>query len=237
MVLASIVGGVTTQKVGYYTPSAIIGSCIMTIGSGLLTTLQVGTGKGTWIGYQILYGFGMGLCFQAPNLAVQTVLPKKDVPIGVSLMFFSQLLGASVFVSVGQNVLDTQLLKRLSGVPGFTPSIITSGGATSLIDSLPASLRPAVLVSYNESLRKVFQIGLILSAIAIIGSALLEWRSMLKKPAANPDSEAGGATAETKTGADGASEVGTQEAVTQPTTGITITAAAQHKEEEANMEQ
>ena len=105
----------------------------------------------------------MGLAFQAPSLAVQTVLPKKDVPIGSSLMFFSQLLGASVIVSVGENVLDNQLVQRLSGIPGFNRSFVTSGGATSLIDSLPADLRETVLIAYNESLRKVFQIGFDLS--------------------------------------------------------------------------
>jgi hypothetical protein len=79
----------------------------------------------------------MGLAFQAPNLAAQTVLPKKDVPIGSSLMFFCQLLGGTVFVSVGENVLHNQLVQRLSGVPGFNWSLITSGGATSLLNLLP----------------------------------------------------------------------------------------------------
>lgn len=91
MVLASIFSGITTQKIGYYTPYAIAGSCIMSVGAGLLTTLQVDTGEGKWIGYQIIYGFGMGLCFQAPNLAAQTVLPMKDVPMGLALLFFGQL--------------------------------------------------------------------------------------------------------------------------------------------------
>ena len=198
MVVASIFGGFTTQKVGYYTPFAIAGSCIMSVAGGLLTTLQVDTGKGKWIGFQVLYGFGMGLCFQAPNLAVQTVLPTKDVPIGTSLMFFSQLLGAAVFVSVGENVLDNQLVQRLSGLPGFDPSLITSGGATSLLSSLPANLRGTVLTAYNEALRKVFQIGLIVSCLTILGAATLEWRSILKKPETNAGPEISGAAEEKK---------------------------------------
>jgi hypothetical protein len=198
MVVASIFGGITTQKVGYYTPFAIVGSCIMSVGAGLLTTLQVDTAEGKWIGYQVLYGFGMGLAFQAPNLAAQTVLPTKDVPVGSSLMFFSQLLGAAVIVSVGENILDNQLVQRLSGVPGFNSSLIRSGGATSLLSSLPANLHEEVLTAYNESLRKVFQIGLIMSCLTILGAAMLEWRSILKKPEANVGAEANGAAAEKK---------------------------------------
>jgi hypothetical protein len=202
MVLASIFAGISIQKIGYYTPFAIVGSCIMSIGAGLLMTLQVDTGKGKWIGYQILYGFGMGLCFQAPSLAAQTVLPTKDVPVGSSLMFFSQLLGASVFVSVGENVLDNQLVQRLSGLSGFNSSLITSGGATSLLSSLPADLRGTALIAYNEALRKVFQIGLIVSCLTILGTATLEWRSVLKKSEAKDSAETSGVTEEKKVGAD-----------------------------------
>lgn len=174
----------------------------MSVGSGLLTTLQINTGKGKWIGYQVLHGFGMGLSFQAPNLAAQTVLPIEDVPVGSSLMFFSQLLGAAVFVSVGENVLDNQLVQRLSHIPGFNSRLITSGGATSLISSLPANLRQTVLIAYNESLRKVFQIGLIISCLTILGTATLEWRSVLKKPEANAAVGSSGADEEKKFGAE-----------------------------------
>ncbi|KAH8435300.1 MDR family MFS transporter [Aspergillus melleus] len=181
MVLASIVGGLATQKAGYYTPFAIGGSWIMAIGSGLLTTLQVDTSEGKWIGYQILYGFGMGLSFQAPSLAAQTVLPPADVPIGSSLMFFGQLLGATIFISVGENVLDNQLVGRLAGMPGFDPSSVTSGGATSLLDMLPENLRGTALVAYNEALRQVFVVGLVMSCLTMLGTAGLEWKSMLAK--------------------------------------------------------
>ncbi|KKY16570.1 putative mfs aflatoxin efflux [Diplodia seriata] len=197
MVLASILGGLTTTKIGYYTPLAIVGTCIMAVGAGLLTTLQVGTSEGKWIGYQILYGFGMGLCFQAPNLAAQTVLPTADVPVGTSLMFFSQLLGAAVFVSVGQNVLDNQLVSRLSGLlPGFDAKLVTEGGATSLLVGLPAHLREAGLVAYNEALRNVFQIGLILACLTVLGTAALEWRSVLKKAEENRREKTDAVTAE-----------------------------------------
>ena len=192
-------GGFITPKFGYYTPFAIVGSAIMSVGAGLLTTFQVNTGSGKWIGYQVVYGIGMGLCFQVPNLAVQTVLPKNDVPIGLALMLFGQLLGAAIFVAVGENVLASQLVKRLSGVPGFNPSLVTSGGATSLINALPADQKGRVLIAYNESLRTVFRVGLILSCLTVLGAILLEWKSILKAeseeqmPETKPSEESDGA--------------------------------------------
>ncbi|KAF7533874.1 hypothetical protein G7054_g6688 [Neopestalotiopsis clavispora] len=181
MVVASMSTGILTSKIGYYTPFLITGVCVMSVGAGLLTTLEVGTGSGKWIGYQILYGFGMGLSFQAPNLAAQTVLPTRDVPIGTSLMFFSQLLGGAIFISVGENVLNTQLVQRLSSLPDFNVGLVIDNGATALTSSVPANLLPQVLLSYNEALRKCFQIGLIMCCLTILGAAAMEWRSVKQK--------------------------------------------------------
>ncbi|KAJ3568998.1 hypothetical protein NPX13_g6231 [Xylaria arbuscula] len=187
IVVASISNGLIVTKIGYYTPTMILGTAICAIGGGLLTTLQIDTGMPKWIGYQILYGFGQGLCFQAPNLAAQTVLPKNEVAIGASLMFFSQILGGAIFISVGQNVLNNQLLSRLAKLPGFSPALIETGGATTLINSFPGEYRHDALVAYNESLRTVFRVGLVLAALSVIGAASMEWRSVKKEA---PDSKA-----------------------------------------------
>lgn len=110
--------------------------------------------------------------------------------IGASLMFFSQILGGAVFISVGQNVLNNQLVERLAGLPGFTPSLIQTGGATSLIGSFPPEYRHDVLVAYNESLRIVFRAGLILAALSVLGALAMEWRSVKKQqPASKPDKD------------------------------------------------
>ncbi len=216
IVVGSMSGGFTNNKIGYYTPLAIVGSCIMCIGAGLLTTLQIDTDKGKWIGYQVIYGLGLGWCFQAPNLAVQTVLPLRDVPIGLALMIFTQLLSGAIFVSVGESVLDNQLVQRLSGVPGFTSNLITSGGATTLLSSVPANMRETVLAAYAEALRKVFQLGLILSCLTILGTATLEWRSVLQKPAVNVDAETGGMAPEKKSRAEDGVKSDSEAAVIEP---------------------
>lgn len=199
MVVSSITTGILISKVGYYTPFMLGGIVLLSIGAGLLTTFQVNTDQGRWIGYQVIYGFGMGLTFQAPNLAAQTVLPNHDVPIGTSLMFFSQLLGGSIFISVGQNVLNNELVKHLSGVAGFDPASILDAGATTLTH-LAEPLKTTVLVAYNESLRTVFQVGLVMTCLTILGGATLEWRSVKsKKPGFNKEQAQSSAEAGTAT--------------------------------------
>jgi hypothetical protein len=180
MVVSSMLTGIIITKVGYYTPFMIGGVCLMSIGAGLLTTLEVDTPKAKWVGYQFLYGWGQGATFQAPNLAAQTVLPNRDVPIGTSLMFFSQLLGGAIFISVGQNVLNNRLLAELKGIDGFNASTIINSGATTLTQ-LPDSIRGTVLSAYNEALRRVFEVALILVCLTIFGALSLEWRSVKEK--------------------------------------------------------
>lgn len=161
----------------------------MAIGAGLLTTLQVDTSEGKWIGYQIIYSVGFGWTFQVPNLAMMTSLPKKDVPMGFALNLFVSLPGATVFVAIGENVLANQLLQRLSGTLGFSPSLITSSGTTSLLDVLPADQRAASLVAYNEALRKVFMVGLVPCCLSVLGAVTLEWKNIKKVKAAQAAEE------------------------------------------------
>lgn len=205
MVFASIMTGALTARIGYYTPFMILGSCVMAVGAGLLTTLQVDSSDAIWIGYQVLFGFGLGCTFQGPNLAAQTVLSHRDVPVGTSLMFFSQLLGGAIFISVGQNVLNNQLLERLSRIiPNFNPQVISSNGATTLIQRMPPTLRDAVLFEYNEALRKVFQVGLIMTCLSFLGAIAMEWRSVKKNaPKKGAGSDAGTAEEGKAKAADG----------------------------------
>jgi len=190
IVAASIITGQLVSRIGYYTPFMIFGVCLTAVGAGLLTTLRIDTSEGKWIGFQILYGIGLGSCTQAPNMAAQTVLPREDVVIGASLMFFGQQLFGAVFTSVGQNVLDNQLANRLAGIPGISPRLIQSTGATELLELIPAEYHAAALEAYNESLRGCFQLGLILACLSILGALGMEWRSVKKNlPPKIPDGE------------------------------------------------
>lgn len=136
IVVTPIVTGQLVSRFGYYTPFMIFRVSLTATGAGLLTTLGVDTSEGKWIGFQILYAFGLGSCSQAPNMAAQTVLPREDVAIGASLMFFGQQLFGAIFISVSHNVLDTHLANRLAGTPGMSPRLFQGTSVTELLLSL-----------------------------------------------------------------------------------------------------
>lgn len=182
LVVFGIIVAVLTQKIGYYVPALLFAPTPCAVGGGMLSTLTIHAGSNHWIGYQVLYGIGIGAGFQTSNLAAQTVLPHADVPLGMALMFFMQQLGGSIFLSVGQNIFVTQLVDGLSGITGLDMKDIIGAGATDLRSTVPTNELGPVLVAYNHALIRVFVLAAALGACTILGALLVEWKSIKGKP-------------------------------------------------------
>ncbi|CAA9964085.1 aflatoxin efflux pump [Pyrenophora teres f. maculata] len=184
VVLGSIMSGALVQRIGYYTPFMIIGSGMMAVGTGLLTTWDMNTGTGLWIGYQIIIGFGVGCTMQHPNIAVQTVLPKPDVPIGTAVLSLCQTLGGAVFAAVGQNLYISKFTAGLEQIGGLNPHHILAGGATDLTSGQPPAVKHMILAAYNSSLTQgTFFAALIVACLAVPAAIGMEWRSVkVKRP-------------------------------------------------------
>lgn len=182
LVLGTIVAGTCVTRFGYYTPFMFLCTAIMSIGAGLLTTFQTTTGHKKWIGYQVLYGFGLGLGMQQASVAAQTVLPKKYVPIGAALMQFGNALGGSMFVSVAQNVFTSRLIDNLvKALPDSGTDIariVINTGATELHKMIDSKYLPTVLRAYNDAISITFVVALCVSCISIIGAFAMEWKSV-----------------------------------------------------------
>jgi len=69
--LFGVISAGITQAEGHYTPWFIASSVLMSVGAGLLSTLQPSSGAATWLGYQFIFGIGAGFGFQQPLIAVQ----------------------------------------------------------------------------------------------------------------------------------------------------------------------
>ena len=182
LVIISIVAGGLVTWLGYYVPFIYASVVCMSVGAGLLTTFKVTTAHPEWIGYQIIFGAGVGLGMQQALMAVQTCLPPRDVAIGTAIIMFSQTLGGSLFVSVGQNVFENQLLKNLEAVvPDFPANVVLSTGATYLKNAVPPQYISRVLVAYDAALTQTWYVSVAMSCLSVIGAVFLEWKSMKAK--------------------------------------------------------
>jgi hypothetical protein len=185
LILSTLVVGITTgftvSKVGYYTPFMYFATIILSIATGLLTTLKPNSSTARWIGFQILYGTGFGLAIQQPLLAVQVVLKPEDAPLGMSAIIFAHTFGQTVFISVAENVFLNFFRDELSRqVPSIDPNIILNAGATSLIGLVPAGDLAAVVQVYNYAITRIFFVAVGLCCFSIVGAAIMEWKSVKK---------------------------------------------------------
>jgi hypothetical protein len=177
LVLGAFVGGFLTFKMGYYAPCMLVSCIIGSIGVGLISTWQVNEPTGSWIGYQAIFGFGLGMGMQLANLGVQTVLAKKDVPIGAFLMFFGLTLGGTLRSS---ECLHQQSIKKLvtlrrnrrgNGVEHRCDGYL-AGCSTGFVGSSAGGV--------NSALMGAVDVALSLWCTGIIGALGMEWKSVKK---------------------------------------------------------
>ncbi|KAL6249510.1 hypothetical protein RBB50_003363 [Rhinocladiella similis] len=180
MVITGMMAGIVTKKIGYYAQWLYVSTVFASVGAGLITTFTPSTGHSKWIGYQVLFGIGMGFGMQQASLAAQTVLSRHDVATGAALMMFSQTLSGSIFVSVSNNLFDNNLSQELAGISGIDIGAVVKVGATELRAMVPNRLLPQVLVAYNAALRTTFYTATALATVGIIGAVLMEWVSVKK---------------------------------------------------------
>lgn len=116
-----------------------------------------------------------------PNIAAQTVLSKTEAPIGLTFLSFVQFLGGTIFVTVGQVLLNSKLLQGLNGKVSVSPEAILNGGATSLREQVPEDQLDFVLQVYNDSMRSIWYLGLALACLVFVTSFGFEWKSVKKE--------------------------------------------------------
>ena len=179
LVVFAIIGGVGASGTGYYTPFLILSSIITSIGAGMLTTLKVDSGIGEWFGYQVLLVAGAGLGAQNMMLIASVAVDKIDMPITTSVLTFTQVLSAAVFLPISQSVFQNRLVVDLeSRLSVADAAAIVKAGATGFQKSLSSQNLPLALEGYNEALSETFYVGVACSALSIGGTLFMDWLSI-----------------------------------------------------------
>ncbi|PGH14853.1 hypothetical protein AJ80_05779 [Polytolypa hystricis UAMH7299] len=182
LVIASILAGGAITTFGHYAPLYYVATVFSAVGAGMLTTFNTNTGHQEWIGYQVLYGAGIGVGMQLPLITAQVVLKLEDVAVGTVVMMFAQTLGGALFVSVGQNVFSNRLVSGvLEAAPGLDPAIILSVGATELKNHIPEEFLPAVQEAFNAALTNTWYISVAMSSLCLFFCFAVEWKSVKGK--------------------------------------------------------
>ncbi|KAF7336497.1 MFS general substrate transporter [Mycena sanguinolenta] len=158
------------------------GTVVMTIGAGLLVSLNEKSNLGKELGFTLVQGIGAGFLFQPPMIALQAAMPLKDLAAVTGAYYLVRTLGTSMGVSLGGVAFQSQLSIRLRAIPAIagtqTQANILQGNYKdiNLID--PPELRQQVIVALSRSLRTIFMIIVPLCGTTFLLSLLVRHYSL-----------------------------------------------------------
>ncbi|TQS33642.1 hypothetical protein Golomagni_06005, partial [Golovinomyces magnicellulatus] len=179
LIISIILSGSITSVIGYYNPTMCLGTVLMAIGGGLLTTLEINTSVPKWVIYQIVFALGCGFGFQQPIIATQAAFTKEQLPSALVIVTFMQTLGGIVAVSVAQNIFSNQLVTNLRKVaPNVDPSIIQNTGILDIKSQFTPEELKRVLPAYNTSITQVLTLSVAMGSATVIGALFIPWRSL-----------------------------------------------------------
>lgn len=183
LVLFSILSGGLVTTFGYYTPFMIASTILMSVGAGMLSTLTVDAGAGHWVGYQILFGVGVGIGMQQTMVAIQASLDQSDVAVGTAIIIFSQTLGGALFICVAQNVFQNKLVSNVAAahISGLDPKAVVSIGATQIQTLIPKQYLSVVLQAYDGAVMNTFYVSAAMATLSLVGALFMPWNSVKGK--------------------------------------------------------
>jgi hypothetical protein len=131
---------------------------------------------------QIVVAVGIGTASQQCAIAGQTVLERKDIPIGLTIIAFAQFLAGTISVSVCQTILANAITSEVSKkLPELHASAIASVGATQIQGLVSNKELPIVLAAYNAGIDNTFYCVLAASCLDFVASFFIEWKQCVKE--------------------------------------------------------
>jgi EmrB/QacA subfamily drug resistance transporter len=163
--IASAISGKFMSRTGRYKVLPTIGTALMFTALMLMSTLDPQTPLPQTMSYMLLMGSGLGLSMQTLVISVQNALPPRDMGVATSSVTFFRSLGGTLGAAVSLAILfgslaaNIQDRARAAGLPADVIDRFSSASAlddSSVIDTLPAAVRQAVLDGFADSMSTVF---------------------------------------------------------------------------------
>ena len=180
-VFAIICGGIMTVW-GHYVPVLLLGSVPLTVGAGLLYTLNNHTSTGKWVGYELLAGTGIGLVLQIPVMVAQSIVAVPDISRVTAIILWCQTMGGALWVSAGQAGFTNKLSERLPVVASYADqSTVLALGASEIGNNFHGDELSGVLEAYMDGLKVPFLITVVCFCVVALLSPLARWGSIKGK--------------------------------------------------------
>ncbi|KAL4977769.1 major facilitator superfamily domain-containing protein [Aspergillus desertorum] len=186
----SLAVGILIHRTGRYQEVIWLGMALVLLGTGLFIDYNTSTPLGKIVGYQIISGFGCGLLFFPPLLALQSNIPTKDTATATATFGFVRNVAMALSVVLGGVVFQNsmRLKKDLladAGLPRALQEDFTGAEAAANVlavrDVADLLQRQAVKRAFAWSIRNIWILYTGLAAVGLVASFFITQRHLSKE--------------------------------------------------------
>lgn len=175
-----IITGKLGERIGQAKLFILIGSCFISVASGLFTLLKPSSSIAMVVSFEVVAGIGFGLVLtisesnssdtpqSVPDAAVMVLMQAEFysqpalIPHATGLFNFWGFIGRIIGMSVATSIFENKLHDHLVEIPGMSAELVArvSASPDAVWHAVPEKLRGAVLDTYSKSLNYVWWISL-----------------------------------------------------------------------------
>jgi EmrB/QacA subfamily drug resistance transporter len=169
---ASMTIGRLVTRTGRYKRWMLLGASLLTLGLGLMGTLDETTNLVELGGFMLVAGAGLGMLMQNLVLVVQNTVSTSDIGAGSSLIAFFRSLGGAIGVSVLGALLAAHARTGIAdglADAGVDPAQLGGqAGQVPDVGSLPGPVAQIVEHAYGTGVAEIFMLAAPLGLVALL---------------------------------------------------------------------
>lgn len=170
--LSAGVSGALITRFGRWKIYLVVGAAMMTLGFGLLSTIDAHTDMVLLGGFLFILGVGMGMTMQNLVLAVQNNVGPDDLGAATSTVAFFRSLGGAAGVSVLGAVLSNHVTDLIAkGLSAMGIGAAQTGGSSAglaNLNELPGPIADIVRGAYGDGTARIFLVAGVMAALSLV---------------------------------------------------------------------
>ncbi|RPA75298.1 MFS general substrate transporter [Ascobolus immersus RN42] len=182
LVAFTVMEGFYLSKIGYYTPTYIVGTALVLGGSIGMTQIDMNTSVAQIYGFEVLLGVGVGIFGQAGIAVVQGMVAPHEVGRAIGYMLVAQLGGLTIGLSTAGaifvNNAKSGILRAIPGLPEEEVVRAISGASSELLKNVSEEELAKVLEAIVAAMAKTYWVPVAGGAGALLLSFALKWERL-----------------------------------------------------------
>ncbi|WP_420082907.1 MDR family MFS transporter (plasmid) [Streptomyces sp. JL4002] len=168
LITSSIAGKVMTAT-GRYKIFPVLGTLLMVVGMGLLSTMNTGTPRTVTSLYMVVLGAGTGLCMQMSSTIAQNAVELRDIGSASAATNLFRNLGGSIGIAIFASLFTGTITAGTAATPA-------EGTGSSAATAHPTQTARGLIYIHDvaHATHLIFLTGACIGIAALIASALIE---------------------------------------------------------------